>query len=735
MTWQEVEREVRRIAEAVWAVTASPKLEGGIKCDIILKIKTNYWIMIEVSKQDKLEKLRGDITKLSSVRLGLMAKHVFCECYFITQGDHSSLVDTGEAHTVEVYDLQTFASKFIGAREYLNERAAAPFGSAVDPDTGGVDQKTYTSISYVDNKSNRYTEADIAKLLEEGKKILLVGEFGTGKSRCLMQVFRTLASTSRVFVPIAINLRDNWGYRRFSHIIQNHLDALGLGEFRDTVVRSLRRGNHVLLLDGFDEIGSQSWSGDPARLNEIRKKSLEGVRDLITSCPGAGILLTGREHYFSSDEEMAECIGIPLSDIVILRCPEEFTESEAIRYIQENTALRVVPDWMPRKPLICQLLGRLDNEEVEALSERSTGEVEFFESVFDSICQRETRINPAITKEPLKGILLELARNTRLKPVDNERISAVEINQAFYDVTSYSPIDESAILLQRLPYLGRVGSGSSDRIFIDPYAKDGLRGLSLADAFASSDRKIAHSKWVQPLEEFGIRVLSSKGIVGTAAEKYARLCVNHGNSQLACDYVAVRLSDPGTVCDFQGLSIHDGRIKLLPFIEKKITNFHLSSVEVDEITIESATFENVSIHNCIVGSIKGVGSADKLPDVFANCDFGSFESALTISRISELNLPPSYKTLLALIKKLFFQPGGGRQKEALLRGAEAYWVPGVAEDVLAYMQSNDIIRKIPGDHGDVFVPRRRHTRRMAKIWELQSSCGDELWSRLATFGK
>jgi predicted NACHT family NTPase len=154
--------------------------------------------------------------------------------------------------------LKTFASKFIGTREYLNERAAAPFGSAVDPDTGAVDQKTYTSIRYIDGAGAFHTDSEITRLLKTGRKIVLVGEFGTGKSRCLMQVFKNLAAENHVFVPVAINLRDNWGYRRFSHIIHNHLDALGLGEFQNTLVRSLRRGNHVLLLDGFDEIGSQS---------------------------------------------------------------------------------------------------------------------------------------------------------------------------------------------------------------------------------------------------------------------------------------------------------------------------------------------------------------------------------------------------------------------------------------------------------------------------------------------
>ncbi len=730
MTWQEVESDVRRIAESVWAVTAAPKTQGGIKCDVILKIKPNYWILIEVSKRDDLNKMREDVTKLASIRLGLMSKQIFSECYLVTSGDVSSLVETGSTNNIEVYDLSTFATKFIGTREYLNERRFAPFGSAVDPDTGAVDQKSYTPISYIDNVGKKHTDSDITNLLKSGKKIALVGEFGTGKSRCLMQVFNQLAVTDQIFVPVAINLRDNWGYRKFSHIIANHLDGLGLGEFQNTIVRSLRRGSHVLLLDGFDEIGSQSWSGDPARLGEIRKKSLEGVRDLVDNCPTAGILLTGREHYFSSDEEMAECLGIPLNTLLILRCPEEFTESEANDYIRENTALIVIPEWMPRKPLICQLLARLENSDVEALTAKATGEIEFFESVFDSICARETRINPAITKEPLKGVLLELARHTRSKPAQNERISTVEINQAFFDVTTYAPIDESAAMLQRLPYLGRVGSGSSDRIFIDPYARDGLRGLSAASSFASSDKKVAQSRWLQALGEFGIRVLGSRVSSGPTPEKFVRLCTNHGNHQIACDYVALKILQSGEICDFAGLNISDGRMPHLDFVEKEIKNLHLSGIEIGEITIEAAKFTNVSISDCTIVSLKGIGSADRLPEVFQNCVIERRQAALTLSKISELNLSNSHKTLLVLIKKLFFQPGAGRQEEALLRGAENYWDASAAQEVMSYMQHHDLVRRIPGAHGNVFIPQRRHTDRMAKIWELHSNCGDELWMNL-----
>lgn len=727
MRWQDVEKEVRRIAESVWTVSALPRHESGIDCDCVLKVKPNYWVLIEISKRDDLDKLRSDVARMAFIRHAQMAKQIFCECYFVTNGNPKSLIESGEAIDVEVHDRSTFASKFLGARFYINERRTAPFGSAVHPDTGTVDDKPYTPIIYRDSEGGKYDVNRICKILQEGKKIALIGEFGTGKSRCLMEIFDHLSSDQNPFTPIAINLRDNWGYKRFNHILENHLDALGLGKYRDNLVRSLRRGNHVLLLDGFDEIGSQSWSGEPNRLIETRKKSLEGVRDLVSNCSGAGIIITGREHYFSSDDEMAECIGISRDKLLVIKCPDEFTDEEAKTYLKSATHLQEIPDWMPKKPLICQLLARLEPEEIDRLQKISGGEVDFFEIVFDAICQRETRIHPSIHKDVLKGILLRLAQETREKPSNDEKITTTEINQSFFDVAGYSPIDESAILLQRLPYLGRVGSGGAERIFIDQYAKDGLRALALVECFSTSSKAITRSKWIQPLHEFGVQVFCNKIFPNHDTEKYVRLCIKHGNAQVGCDYVAAKLFVADEDCDFGGLSISGGAIYGLNLVDLAVSNLTLSGVEIENMAIESAQFSSVRIEHCVVSRITGIGDANKLPEVFVECTYGIFDAALSSARISELKLSNQHKTLLSLIKKLFFQPGAGRQEKALLRGTEAYWDHNAAQKALSYMQSNNIVVKAKGNHGTLFLPKRKFTRRMAMIWELRSNCNDELW--------
>lgn len=727
MKWQDVEREVKKIAESMWGVKPESERETGVKCDAILRLKPNYWILIEVSKLDDLAKLRDDISKLNLIRSTQMGKGIFCECYFVTSGEHSSLVESGREANVEVHDLNSFASKFIGASQYVSERTKMPFGSAVDPDTGSIDLHDYAQIGYVDDHGRRYSIQEIAVELKRGSHVVLLGEFGTGKSRCVMEVFRNLTHENPTFPPIAINLRDNWGLRKHHLILGNHLDGLGLGEFSDALVRSLHRGNHVILLDGFDEIGSQSWSGDAKRLTEIRKKSLEGVRDLIGNIKNAGLLMVGREHYFATSEEMAECLGLNLAHVLILKCPEEFSDTELADYISKNTSLEAVPEWMPRKPLICQLLARLPAADVKRLETGSDGEVEFFESVFDAICARETKIHPTIYKESLKGILLLLSQQTRALPSNDERMSTEDINQAFYSVTGSPPIDESALLLQRLPYLGRAGSGGTDRIFIDDYAKNGLRALALVQSIRSNQREIGNQRWLQALDAFGLRVFHAKGGTNSDAERFMKSCMNHGNSQVACDFVAAKLLASDGVCDFNGLSLSDGRIKIIAFVDVEVRNLNLTGVEIEEISFESATFSGVRFEFCIIDCVKGMGGIDKLPGVFSNCEVGVFDKALTIARISELSLTAQQKTLMAIVKKLFFQPGAGRKEEALLRGAEKYWNLAAANAAIHYMESNGLVIKTKGTHGTVYVPKWKHRPRMAKLLEMQTGCGDELW--------
>ena len=199
ITWQQLEKDTRKLAEAVWGGNAIPEVEAGVKCDTILKYREDYWVLVEISKQDTLAKVREDLAKFALLKPALMSRGIYAECYFVTSGEHSSLIESGKSLNVEVHTPTTFANKFLGSSAYIDERSRHPFGSAVNPDSGKKDDALYTPTFYYDDEGQKYTVQSICESLLRGMKIILIGEFGTGKSRCLMEVFNVLADAANPF--------------------------------------------------------------------------------------------------------------------------------------------------------------------------------------------------------------------------------------------------------------------------------------------------------------------------------------------------------------------------------------------------------------------------------------------------------------------------------------------------------------------------------------------------------
>lgn len=728
MKWQEFEEDVRKIAESHWRTPANPETIAGVKCDAVLHISPEEIIVIEATKEKSLTKLRTDLAKIATVKAAKVPEGIVVRGYFISLHEVSSLRESGRKQKVEVLDVQEFREKFVGKGSYEFQRKKLEFGSALDPETEKSDKNTFVETGYLDRASgNTYHVRDIAEEILRGRKIVLLGEFGTGKSRCTMEVFEQVSSLNPMFPTLAINLRNHWGHQKSDIVIRSHLSALGLTDLEDQVVRLSLDGHLAFILDGFDEIGSQSWSGEPERLKEIRRRSLTGVRDLVSKLGNKGALVSGRAHYFSNDEEMFSCLGLA-EDGLVLHCPDEFTEEQAEEYLQKNTGLAEFPEWSPRKPLVCQLFAKLDNKEMRDLIENSEGEVEFFEATFDAICRRETRIHPSIDANVLRKVLLGIAATSRKKNETYEEITPSEINTVFTRASGFSPLDEAATILQRLPYLGRVSSGSGNRRFVDDYAKSGLCGIALSDAVAVADKDVAAERYAKPLGAFGAKFLGVKHLIGSDTEKYVKLCTARGNTQIAADYLCSLVEVSNETLDFSGMDVVEASIDTLELVDVLVRGLNLSETFVETLQLDGATFEESHFTDSVFQHVVGVADAEKLPDCFSkNCVYGDFSSVENVARISELPLSDRQKTLVAIVRKLFFQPGSGRMEEALLRGTSKYWDRPAAESVVRYMLANDIISEAQGKRGKLYIPNRKFTRRMGRLRSLLGNSNDELW--------
>jgi NACHT domain len=393
-----------------------------------------------------------------------------------------AMLEGGEANHIRVISIGALLKSFIDYSRYKNTRVESAFGSAVDPITGVVDHIQYVAVKYIERSTQQeYDARDLANVLLAGDNIVLLGEYGSGKSRCISEIFKHLAerSAESFQFALAINLRDCWGLRRADELIRRHINTLGLDEMAPSVVRAFNQKILIFLFDGFDELGTQSWSSDDARLRQLRAQALAGVKDAVQSC-GTGTPIAGREHYFSSNQEMLKTLGLNSANIKIVYAKDEFSVEEISAYFEAAGIDVALPEWLPRRPLICQTIAQLDEDELGRMFGSGSQEPIFWNHFIRVLCQRDARINASFDADTIYRVFVELARLTRDKAADVGPISQRELQDAFEAVVGRLPVEEASVMLQRLPSLGRIGPESSDRQFIDGYILDGLRAHDVA---------------------------------------------------------------------------------------------------------------------------------------------------------------------------------------------------------------------------------------------------------------
>lgn len=687
------------------------------------------YVLIEISTHTDLAKIREDINKLSGARNYLFSQNVFPRCYFVTSAAPlSSARTTAEQANIAYRTFDEFESEHLGGNRYKKERSLRRFGSAVQVDDGlATDEAPYIPITYFDN-ATPWTVENIADALTRGEKIVLVGEFGAGKSRCAMETFSLLAEREAVGAPIAVNLRDAWGKNTSNSILREHLEDLGLATYADSLIRSMSRGKNPIILDGFDELGSQAWGTNPERMREIRAAATRGVRDIAEKFPSSGMLISGRDHYFSSRDEMLRCLGLPAANTTVLTCPSDFTEEQATEYLQRAAHFSLkLPPWMPRKPLICQLIASFSREDVQSLLSEAGGEVDFFTQSLGLVCERETRIAPIIDPQALEQLLIRLALVTKSAGGDAVELTPADISREFKNVTGTYPGEESAVLLQKIPYLGRFQPDNPNRIFVDEYVREGLAGLGVRQMTVHELQWNENVDWQRPLGSFGLRVCGHDLSV-SAAVAFARRQLSIDHYQVAADIVAALLTSDEEELDFASLSLTSAHFSELALIDKSISRLAISGSMVDNLIVDNFESSDFYVGDTLIERASGIPDKDSHPSwINDDVQVSVYASGMNSAAISSLGLTDPQKTLLSIIQKLFGQRGSGRKESALLRGTSRYWDQAAAEKMLRTMEREGVVSRANGKSETIYVPNREFTRRMMSIRSELRASKDPLW--------
>lgn len=732
--WQVLENLVRAVAETKFGATARAEDIAGVRCDCVIHLDDGSVVLVEISKETTIDKLRTDLAKFNVLRPHFFQQNIFPKCFFITLNEPTpAIVAAGKSSHVQVYSFMQFFDVILGLRRYASARAKMPFGSAVDIYSGKPDRNKYVEVTYTSDDGEDYTISRIVSRLIAGQTVVLIGDYGSGKSRCTQEVFDgLLQKQSEHFKnPIAVNLRENWGLKRAQEILTRHFTDIGLGDVLDQALQVAFAPTTIYLLDGFDEIGAQTWSDDPTKLVEIRRQSLVGVKDLISHAKG-GILITGREHYFNNDAEMMTCLGLDWKNPIILRCNQQLTDDQFSQLL--GRAPSKLPAWMPKKPLIATIIREIEASVVEQLFATSSGEVDFWEVLIESICEREAKINPILDASIIRTLYTRIGRLTRFTKNPLGPISIKQINDAFEQTTGRPPTDESAIVLQRLPGLSRVGAESLDRQFADVFILDGLKAEDVLGLYVQGSPSDLGQSWVNPVEEFGAYFISTRltGVhkVG-AAQAFVKRHLHANNKVLISDLLSALFQIDAGTFDFGGQKFARGKFFKVALADTGVSNLVLSDCLFEHLDITDASPKGIKFEECVIVRLAGITSSEHSPDWLSKCLVDNYQSLDTLAAIREAGFSVAQTFLLSSLRKLFLQPGGGRKESSMYKGYGDLATKKTCDKVIQLLVREGFCTKHKGATESIYVPSRSLTGRVHAIMSQLTTSKDALWQQVS----
>lgn len=690
MTGSEFENEVRNIARALWSSepgAGASLLVDGRERDCIFEQEhlTHY---VEVTMLRTMEKVRNDVEKMTKLRDKQVKAGHLMKLWIVTLEEPTADQRTYcRANGVEILSLTEFRRRIIDANQYLEIRQNHPFGSASDPQSNSSDlsKVKYQPIAIHNDSSGQSTAiTDVADMLLNRQQVLLLGDYGMGKSLNIRQLFlelrkRYFNSKGLSQIPVVLNLREHWGQTDPMEALRRHADLVGFDQ-AGQLVRAFNAGRLTILIDGFDEVGSTPWTKLPTKqLRSLRKNAVQLVAKFVHQTRGkSGLLIAGREHFFDSRDELRD--AFELRGNVITLTLDEFTDEEASAFLKLQGLSDDLPDWFPKRPLLlANLAARGIIHDVLAASVEVEPAVAW-DHLVDQICQRESAIHLFLDARGIRRILENLANVARRAPLNVGPITEDQLAEAFRAEVGAYPDESARPLLQRLPGLSLRNQQDGSRNFLDDHMLNILR--------AGRVREYAFDPWSDPnavgwkhgLCSLGAQLVSERLATVDKSQVQVVLGAKEAISRwkaptLALDLVLISqmlATDKGDG-DFSGLIIEDGSCDVLDLANyPSPVNLRLKSCFISELILPNEQTANLSLDNCLIEKVVGVSEQSSLPDWISEAEVYNFDEESTNAKImEERRLPVPVRVLLVILRKLYKQRGSGRRENALFRGLDA----------------------------------------------------------------
>jgi hypothetical protein len=413
---------------------------------------------------------------------------------------------------------------------------------------------------------------------------------------------------------------------------------------------------------------------------------------------------------------------------------------DAIHYLKALGLNGSLPKWLPKKPLMLQVIASIDPKEANEILSSEVGEIGFWGQFLDVVTEREAKMHGSIEPNTVRDVLENLARTAREGQHELGRLTQSIIEQAYFDATGNTPDDAGLLMLSRLCTLGRVEPQSPDRQFVDSYIIQLLFASSLVNDITSKDYSVLDLDYRQPIAPVGLLFLA-QWIDNFGAEfdaiSFTLHKPNSKNSQAQAEIVVALLLFDSADLDFSHLRISGAEICIFDAGTRIFSNLRIEDCIIHELWLSNsriAASNNVEVKNCELVKVTGLTAASAAPPWLSDCNIVETDNISNSARIKSTELPPSQKLFLSITHKIFFQSGGGRKESSLYKGGFGQqYDKKLIDKIIARLVSEGLVEKSKDSSGAIYNPRREFTSRMRAIREQLSLSRDELWLEIAKF--
>lgn len=244
------------------------------------------------------------------------------------------------------------------------------------------------------------------------KLIILEAAAGMGKTSTAYEVFNYLLKNKEEHtIPLFIELTKNRGARIFRHVLDDEINRNFTGLKRELVIDEIKKGNVLLIIDGFDELLTKKHSSeDVVDDNENAQTMLDTIAELFDRGSKTRIVLTSRKSSIFVGPQFDSWVDAKLSDSDVIVERYEIAKPTIKQWLGnekvEIILSKNVPQVSLENPVLLSFLRNISVDEISAMPNGKSIVDKYFERLLERERERQDLV---LTVQEQRNIYMDLA--------------------------------------------------------------------------------------------------------------------------------------------------------------------------------------------------------------------------------------------------------------------------------------------------------------------------------------